>query len=493
MPDDRLPTPAPQGPGSNAALPHNIEAEQFLLGAVLLDNDAIERIDAILKPEHFYDPVHARIYEVIKRNVDRGLLADPVVLKAHFQSEGTLDELGGEAYLRELAASVPNLAHVADYARAIFETFQRRGLVRIGNEVAANALDEDVDNTPRDQIEAAEQELYSLAETGKYGAGFVNFNTAATEALKVAEEAFKRDSHVSGVSTGLIDLDKRLGGLQKSDLIIIAARPGMGKSALALNIAFNAARKAHEAQRLGQVAEDGAVTAFFSLEMSAPQLAQRILSSESGVPADRVRRGDIEAHEYDDIADTLALLQDLPLYIDETGALSIAALGARARRLKRQEGLGLLVVDYVQLMTASGKKRTDNRVQEVTEITTGLKALAKELDIPIIACAQLSRQVESRDDKRPQLSDLRESGSIEQDADIVMFIYRDDYYLKNREPPQGSEEHLKWLAEMEAVHGQAEVIIAKQRHGPTGTVPLAFNGPLTKFGDLERASYDIHD
>ena len=473
----------------SSALPHNLEAEQFLLGAILLDNEMIERVDALLRPKHFYDPVHGRIYEVIKRNIDCGLLADPVILKAHFQSEGTLDELGGEAYLRELAASVPSLTHVADYGRAIFEAYQRRGLIHIGQDIAARARNEDVDNPPREQIEEAEQKLYGLAEVGRYGGGFVGFNAAAAEALKVAEIAYKREGNVSGIVTGLSDLDKRLGGLQRSDLIIIAARPGMGKSALALNIAFNAARRALEAKRAGREAEDGAVVAFFSLEMSRAQLAQRILSAESGVPADKVRRGDIESYEYDDIADTLALLQDLPLYIDETGALSIAALAARARRLKRSEGLGLLVIDYVQLMTASGRKKIDNRVQEVTEITTGLKALAKELDIPIIACAQLSRQVENREDKRPQLADLRESGSIEQDADIVMFIYRDDYYLKNREPAQGTEEHLKWQADMDAAHGQAEVIIAKQRHGPTGTVSLRFNGPLTKFEDPEHRDY----
>jgi replicative DNA helicase len=428
--------------------------------------------------------VHARIFEVMKRNIDRGLLADPVVLKAHFASEGTLAELGGEEYLRILASSVPSLAHVADYGRAIFETYQRRGLVHLGHEVAARALDEGVENSPREQIETAEQQLYSLAEVGRFGGGFHPFREAAARAIELAAVAAKTGSALSGVTTGIEPINRRLGGLQKSDLIIIAGRPGMGKTALATNIAFNAAR----AQSEGTAG--GANVAFFSLEMSSEQLAQRIISGETGIPSDKVRRGEISTEDYDAFCNKLAEIERVPLFIDETGALSIAALAARARRLKRTEGLGLIVVDYLQLMTSSARRKNDNRVLEVTEITTGLKALAKELQVPIIALSQLSRAVESRDDKRPQLSDLRESGSIEQDADVVMFVYREEYYLAASEPRNDSPEYAEWQAKMEGIHGTAEAIIAKHRHGATGTVRLRFEGLRTKFSDPEDASFD---
>jgi replicative DNA helicase len=490
MPDDHH---SSLGDAPNAerhtSLPHNLEAEQFLLGAILLDNESIERVDSFLLPEHFYDPVHGRIYEVIKRRVSDGFLADPVTLKNHFASEGSLADLGGEAYLRELAASVPSLAHVADYGRAIFEAFQRRGLVHIGQDMVARALDQQIDNPANDQIATAEHDLYSLAEVGRFGGGFASFNESAKEAILAAEAAFRREGHLSGIATGLDDLDHLLGGLQNSDLVIVAGRPGMGKTALGTNIAFNAARRSLEASRDSKTANDGAVVAFFSLEMSRAQLAQRILSATSHVPSDLVRRGQINQVQYEDVCDALGLIQNLPLFIDDTGALSIAALSARARRLKRAEGLGLIVIDYLQLMTTSGQRRHDSRVQEVTEITTGLKALAKELDVPIIALSQLSRQVESRDDKRPQLSDLRESGSIEQDADIVMFVYREEYYLRNRPPAEGTPDYEKWEAQMASASGKAEVIVAKQRHGPTGSVDLQFNGELTSFGNLERHDY----
>lgn len=475
--------------GAPPSLPHNLEAEQFLLGAILLDNEAIERVDTFLKAEHFYDPVHARIYEVMKRNIDRGLLADPVVLKAHFASEGTLAELGGEEYLRVLASSVPSLAHVTDYGRAIFETYQRRGLVHLGHEVSARALDEGVENSPRDQIEQAEQQLYSLAEVGRFGGGFHPFREAAARAIELAAQAAKTGRAISGVTTGIGALDRRLGGLQKSDLVILAGRPGMGKTALATNIAFNAARRAREQMDIDGTTGDGANVAFFSLEMSAEQLAQRIISGETGIPSDKVRKGEISQEDYEVFCQKLGEIERIPLFIDETGALSIAALAARARRLKRTEGLGLIVIDYIQLMTSSARRKSDNRVLEVTEITTGLKALAKELNVPILALSQLSRAVESREDKRPLLSDLRESGSIEQDADVVMFVYREAYYLP-KEPPDDTADVEAWMRQREAVEEQAEVRIAKHRHGPTGDVALRFEGHRTRFGDLDAPSYD---
>jgi replicative DNA helicase len=488
MPDDIAPPPQ-AGPALPASLPHNLEAEQFLLGAVLLDNEAIERVDTFLRAEHFYDPVHARIYEVMKRNIDRGLLADPVVLKAHFATEGTLAELGGEEYLRVLAASVPSLAHIGDYGRAIFETYQRRGLVHLGHEVAARALDQDVENGPREQIEEAEQQLYSLAEVGRFGGGFAPFREAAARAIELAAQAAKTGRALSGVTTGIGALDRRLGGLQKSDLVIIAGRPGMGKTALATNIAFNASRRAREHMDVDGTAGEGANVAFFSLEMSSEQLAQRIISGETGIPSDKVRKGEISQEDYETFCQKLAEIERIPLFIDETGALSIAALAARARRLKRTEGLGLIVIDYIQLMNSSVRRKSDNRVLEVTEITTGLKALAKELNVPIVALSQLSRAVESRDDKRPLLSDLRESGSIEQDADVVLFVYREAYYLP-KEPPDDVSDVEGWMRQREAIEEQAEVRIAKHRHGPTGDVKLRYEGYKTKFSDPEDASYD---
>ena len=480
-----------------AAPPHNLEAEQFLLGAIFMENELIERVTSFLKAEHFYHPAHRVIYEVCQRRIEAGFLADPVVLKGHFEKEELLQDLGGESYLQLLAQSVPSLAHVLDYARAIFETYQRRGLVSIGEEIVARALDEDIDNATRAQIEEAEAALYGLAETGKYGGGFKSFSIASALAIESAEAAQRAGKGLSGVTTGLSDLNRRLGGLQRSDLIILAARPAMGKSSLAMNIAFSAARHYQEAlEHTGKADEkNGAVVAFFSLEMSSEQLAQRIISGETNIPADKVRRGDIEIDDFDTLAREVQRLQNLPIHIDDQGGISIGALAARARRLKRSQGLGLIVVDYVQLLTGSSNRKNENRVQEISEITQGLKALAKELDVPILALAQLSRAVESRDDKRPVLSDLRESGSIEQDADIVMFIYREEYYLALKEPPEGNPEHSTWLAECEKARNKAEIIIAKQRHGPVGTVEVHFEGSQTKFSDLADDRYDeyLHD
>jgi len=361
----------------------------------------------------------------------------------------------------------------------------RRQLITIGEDMVNVAFDAPVDEHPRKQIEEAERRLYELAESGRYDGGFQSFSAALKTAVDLAAEAYKRDRKLSGISTGLSDLDRMLGGLQSSDLVIVAGRPGMGKTALATNIAFNVARAySHDKNPDGTIKRlDGGVVGFFSLEMSAEQLATRIIAEQSGVASYKIRRGEIQENEFMKIADAAREMERIPFYIDQTGGISIAQLTARARRLKRQKGLDVLVVDYLQLLSGSSKK-SDNRVQELTEITTGLKALAKELSVPVIALSQLSRQVEQRDDKRPQLSDLRESGSIEQDADIVMFVFREEYYLKNKEPKMGTEEYFKWQNEMEQIHGRAEVIIGKQRHGPTGTVVMQFDAEVTRFSNL---------
>jgi replicative DNA helicase len=464
--------------------PHNLDAEQALLGAILVNNDAFYRISDFLEPGHFYEDVHRRIFEVTSSLIKAGKVATPITLKT-FLGDADLGGVTVSQYLARLAAEATTIINAEDYGRTIYDLAIRRALIGIGEDMVNVAYDAPVEATPRDQIEEAERKLYELAETGRYDGGFQRFSEALTTAIDVAAAAYKRDGGLSGVSTGLTDLDKMMGGLQPSDLVILAGRPGMGKTALATNIAFNIARAyAGEKQPDGSIKTvDGGVVGFFSLEMSAEQLATRIIAEQSGVPSYKIRRGDIREEEFVRITDAAREMQTIPLYIDQTGGISIAQLAARARRLKRQRGLDMLVVDYLQLLSGSSKKG-ENRVQELTEITTGLKALAKELVVPIVALSQLSRQVEQRDDKRPQLSDLRESGSIEQDADVVMFVYREEYYLKNKEPKMGTEEHFKWQAEMEQAHGRAEVIIGKQRHGPTGSVPLGFQAEVTRFSNL---------
>jgi replicative DNA helicase len=389
-------------------------------------------------------------------------------------------------YLARLAAEATTIINALDYGRTIYELALRRDLIRIGEDMVNVAFDAPVDFAPRAQIEDAERRLYELAESGRYDGGFQRFAQALTTAVDMAAKAFQRDGKLSGIATGLRDLDVKMGGLQPSDLVIIAGRPGMGKTALATNIAYNVA-KAHraEVQADGTMKSvNGGIVGFFSCEMSAEQLATRIIAERTGIPSSTIRRGGITENDFEKIRDYSIELQSLPFYVDETGGLSISQLTARARRLKRQKGLDLIVIDYIQLLSGSGKRGNDNRVQEVTEITTNLKALAKELNVPVIALSQLSRQVENRDDKRPQLSDLRESGSIEQDADVVMFVYREEYYLANKEPRAGTPEYEKWQTEMDLAHGKAEVIIGKQRHGPTGTVELHFEANVTRFGDL---------
>jgi replicative DNA helicase len=464
--------------------PANAEAEQALLGAILVNNDAYYRVSDFLEPNHFFHPAHRRIFEVAGTLIKAGKVATPVTLRTHL-NDIDVGGLTPPQYLARLAAEATTIINAEDYGRTVYDLATRRSLIAIGEEVVNVAYDSPVENSPRDQIEMAERRLYELAETGRYDGGFQRFSDALTHAIDMAAAAFKRAGKLSGISSGLSDLDRQMGGLQPSDLIVLAGRPGMGKTALATNIAFNIA-KAYEGEKQpdGSIKTvNGGIVGFFSLEMSAEQLATRIIAEQSGVPSYKIRRGDLREDDFYKLTAAAREMQSIPFHIDQTGGISIAQLVARARRLKRQRGLDLLVIDYIQLLSGSSKKG-ENRVQEVTEITTGLKALAKELNVPVLALSQLSRQVESRDDKRPQLSDLRESGSIEQDADVVMFVFREEYYLDKREPKMGTEEHMKWQVTMDEIHGKAEVIIGKQRHGPTGTIKLAFQADVTRFSDL---------
>lgn len=469
------------------ALPHNIEAEQQLLGAILTNNDVYDRIAALVKAEHFFDPVHARIFEKASARIQKNALASPVTLKPFFEDDEGLKELGGPSYLVRLAGAAISAFAARDYAQMIYDLAVRRELISLGRDISAKAAKVDLASEPREQITEAEQALYKLGEQGVAERGFQSFLKAAVEAVNTANAAYQRGGGLSGISTGLIDLDKKLGGLHPSDLLILAGRPSMGKTSLATNIAFNIA-KAYKRGRThdgNDGAVEGGVVGFFSLEMSAEQLAARILSEASEVPSEQIRRGNMEEHEFRRFVDAAKALESCPLYIDDTPALPISQVAARARRLKRTHGLDCLVIDYLQLLKGSSSKG-ENRVQEVSEITQGLKAIAKELNIPVIALSQLSRTVESRDDKRPQLSDLRESGSIEQDADVVMFVYRDEYYHERLKPPEDDPRFVEWLDKMNRVHGTAEVIIGKQRHGPIGTVELSFEGKFTRFGNLAR-------
>jgi replicative DNA helicase len=466
--------------------PNNIEAEQALLGAILVNNDAFYRVSDFLKPAHFYEPLHRRIYEVAADMVRLGKIANPVTMKTFLPAEEKVGDLTVTQYLARLAAEAVTVINAADYGRAIYDLATRRALITVGEDMVNIAYDAPVDMSPSDQIEDAERRLFELAETGRYDGGFESFSDAVKTAIDMAGAAYQRDGHLSGVATGIHDLDRRMGGLQSSDLIILAGRPGMGKTSLATNIAFNIAQAYEPVQQADGsfTARNGGVVGFFSLEMSSEQLATRIISEQTEIPSSKIRRGEITELEFEKLVGMSQTMQKVPLFIDQTGGISIAQLTARARRLKRQRGLDVIVIDYVQLMQGSSAKASQNRVQEITEITTGLKSLAKELNVPIIALSQLSRQVENRDDKRPQLSDLRESGSIEQDADVVLFVYREEYYLKNREPEPGTQEHIDWQTKLDSATGRAEVIIAKQRHGPTGTVNLGFQAEFTRFSDL---------
>ncbi len=477
--------PPSQAPDTFRQPPHNVEAEQALLGAILVNNDAFDRVSDFLRPEHFAEEMHRRIFEVTGSLVKAGKIATPITLKT-FLGDHDLGGITVPQYLARLAAEATTIINAADYGRMIYDLAVRRGLITIGEEIVNVAFDAPVDHSPREQIEAAERQLYSIAESGRAEGGFQTFSMALTTAIDVAAKAYERDGKLSGVSTGMVDLDKSLGGLQKSDLVVLAGRPAMGKTSLATNIAFNIAKAYRSETRPDGTLEtvNGGIVGFFSLEMSAEQLATRIIAEQSGVASYKIRRGDVTDDDFHRVTEAARQMQHVPFYIDQTGGISIAQLTARARRLKRQRGLDVLVIDYLQLLSGSKSGGQTNRVQELTEITTGLKALAKELAVPVIALSQLSRQVENREDKRPQLSDLRESGSIEQDADVVMFVYREEYYLKGKQPREGTEEFTAWLADMERAHGKAEVIIGKQRHGPTGMVELQFDAEVTRFSDL---------
>lgn len=477
--------PAAPAQPEGETLPHNIEAEQQLLGAILTNNDVYDRIAALVKAEHFFDPVHQRIFEKAAARIQKNALASPVTLKPFFEDDDGLKELGGPAYLVRLAGAAISSFAARDYAQMIYDLAIRRELISLGRDIAAKAAKVDVTSEPREQITEAEQHLYKLGEQGVAQRGFVSFLRATTEAVNSANAAYQRGGGLAGISTGLVDLDRKLGGLHPSDLLILAGRPSMGKTSLATNIAFNIA-KAYRRGRTHDGSEgavEGGVVGFFSLEMSSEQLAARILSEASEVPSEQIRRGDMTEEEFRRFVEAAKSLESCPLYIDDTPALPISQVAARARRLKRTHGLDVLMVDYLQLLKGSSKGES-NRVQEVSEITQGLKAIAKELNIPVIALSQLSRTVESRDDKRPQLSDLRESGSIEQDADVVMFVYRDEYYHERLKPPEDDPRFAEWYEKMNRVHGKAEVIIGKQRHGPIGTVELSFEGRFTRFGNL---------
>jgi len=495
-------SPLGRGQDAGAGLrtpPHNAEAEMALLGAVLSNNRAYEKVSEYLKAEHFVDPRHQRIFAACARLIERGQLANSITLKAFFEQDKALDEIGGTKYLARLEASAISIINAGEYGRTIHDLALRRELIELGSEMVNRAFEVTIDETAVQQIEEAERNLYELATTGEFEGGFVPLADAMTEAIHSAEAAFKRSSHVTGVTTGLIDLDRKLGGLHPSDLVILAGRPSMGKTALATNIAFNAAaayREESDEEGRSRVAE-GAKVAFFSLEMSAEQLANRILAEQTGISSDRIRRGEVSRDDFPRFLEAVERLQHLNLFIDDTPALSVPQLRTRARRLKRQHGLGLVVIDYLQLLHPGGVTRNDNRVQEVSEITRGLKALAKELDLPVLALSQLSRAVEQREDKRPQLADLRESGSIEQDADVVMFIFREEYYHERSEPKPRADEaddrfeqrHRRWQEHGEKIHNVADVNIAKQRHGPIGGVHLLFESALTRFANLERTDY----
>ena len=485
-------TPLREGDLAYRTPPSNLEAEQALLGAILVNNSAYHRVSGFLEPRHFAEAVHGRIFAAISKLIERGQIANPVTLKNLFDQDGALAEVGGAQYLVRLAASLVTILNAEDYGRTIHDLHLRRQLIGIGEDVVNDAYQHDLERLATQQIETAEKRLFELATTGQSEGGFLSFDKALGEAIIMAEAAFKRSGRTTGVSTGFIDLDKLLGGLHSSDLVILAGRPSMGKTALATNIGFHAARSYQPGKTADgrTVAEDGAIAGFFSLEMSAEQLATRILAEESRVPSNNIRKGEVSNEDFDRFVQASQRLAAVPFFVDDTPALTIAGLRTRARRLMRQQGLDLIIVDYLQLLRGGGDGRgQENRVQEISEITRGLKTLAKELNVPVLALSQLSRAVEARDDKRPMLSDLRESGSIEQDADVVMFVFREEYYLSRGEPMRRPEEsddkynqrYDHWKERLEQVHGTAEVIVAKQRHGPIGKVTLRFDGETTRF------------
>jgi replicative DNA helicase len=476
--------------------PHNLPAEMAVLGAILFDNNAFQRVADLLKPNDFYAKANSEIFSVLNGMISAGRVADGVTLRDHFESDGQLNTIGGARYLADLIDSAAFGPEIYDYAKLIHDLALRRELIQIGSTIVQLATKTDLEMPGESQIALAEKELFALAERGSGSQGFQPFNTALAESIKTATLAFKRDGKIAGVPSGLADLDRMLGGLHKSDLIILAARPSMGKTAFATNIAFNAAKACKRSPGPNGImkTDEGAVVGFFSLEMSSDQLAARVLADVSGISSDKMRRGDINHRDYEAIRDAAMTMEGLPLYIDDMGAISISQIAARARRLQRTNGLDLLIIDYLQLITAAAGNKSDGRVQEVSAITKALKALAKELQIPVIALSQLSRQVEMREDKRPQLSDLRESGSIEQDADVVMFIYRESYYLERAEPDEEDrEKYAAWQERVNAKRNAAEILISKQRHGPIGKVDVGFDPNRVRFSDLDHSNRYIDD
>src|SRR3954468_3927986 len=473
------------------ALPQNVEAEAALLGALMIDNRLVEDIQLKLKPLHFFEPLHGRIYEAILRLTDSNRIANPVTLKPLFDADEGMKEVGGPSYLAQLTGSGAAVIGARDFASQIYDLALLRALVGVGRELVEGALDTSEDGAPLAQIERAETELYKVAEEGGAEGKAKSFGEAAKASIRNAEAALNRGGGLTGITTGFTGLNSRIGGLQRSDLIIVAGRPGMGKTALATNMAFATAERflQDQADGIEPARAAGAPIAIFSLEMSSEQLVTRVLSEQAQVTAEQIRTGSLSRNDFASFARTADRLNSLPFYIDDTPGLTIAALRTRARRLKRQKGIGLVVVDYLQLLQGTGRSGNDNRVQEISEISRGLKQLAKELDVPVIGLSQLSRAVEQREDKRPQLSDLRESGSIEQDADIVLFIYREDYYLAAKQPGDDHPDFAAWQEEMARAYGGAEVIVAKQRHGSTGKIRLRFDSRITKFSDLVDEGY----
>ena len=459
-------------------LPSNIEAEQALIGSILVNNDIIDEVSTIISQKDFYDPIHGRIYNLIEKLHNKGMIANPITLKNSFENDDNLNEIGGTEYLVKLTRFSSSVKQSIDYAKIIHEKFVRRELVQISQNLSEDSMDDTTEKPGETIIQDTEKSLFDLAERGTFNQSFLKFNQALDQTIEMATNAMKNDQGIVGIPTGLDDLDERLGGLHKSDLVIIAGRPSMGKTALATNIAYYAAKKILDDNKKSSVA-------FFSLEMSSEQLSTRILSEQSRIRSNDIRRGKVSEEEFNRLIETSSSIHQLPMYIDETPAITIATLSNRARRIKRLFGLDLIVVDYIQLMS-TGSKRFEGRVQEISEITQGLKALAKELSVPVLALSQLSRAVEQRDDKKPQLADLRESGSIEQDADVVMFVFREEYYLERKEPKLGTIEHGDWQAKMNEVIGAADLIIGKQRHGPTGNVKVEFEGIYTKFKNASK-------
>ncbi len=455
-------------------LPNNIEAEQSVIGSILISNEIFDEINIRITSKNFYDPMHQKIFSAIEKLIYSGMLANPITLKNYFENEK--DELNVPDYLVKITKFSTSSRQAIEYSKLIYDLFVKRELIKISENVIDAAKLNDLENDGQSIIQNFEKSLFDLAEKGSFSSSLVKFDEAMKMTIEMASNAYKNDEGIVGVPTGLTDLDDRLGGLHKSDLLIIAGRPSMGKTALATNIAFNAAKKIQQDGRKSTIA-------FFSLEMSSEQLSTRILAEQSRIKSNDIRRGRISEDQFDKFIETSKNISELPLYIDETPAISIAALSNRARRIKRLYGLDMVVVDYIQLMRAANYR--DGRVQEISEITQGLKAIAKELSVPVLALSQLSRAVEQRDDKKPILADLRESGSIEQDADVVMFVYRDAYYLERKEPQPNTVDHAEWQSKMNDVANRAEIIIGKQRHGPTGNVFLEFEPMFTKFKDIQ--------